>query len=117
MRQVGILAAAGHYALDNNIDRLADDHRRAQSIAQACAAVAPETVDPATVATNIVALDLRSLSCTAAEINAKLKEEGILASALGPKFLRLVTHLDISDEAIDRVNEVLPKLLQRSLVA
>jgi len=54
---------------------------------------------------------------TAAEINAALKEEGILASALGPKFLRLVTHLDISDLDIEKTNQVLEVLLQRAFVA
>lgn len=117
MRQVGILAAAGHFALDHNIELLSNDHKRAKSLALACAGVAPTTINPATVETNIVALDLNHLKITAAELNVQLKAAGILTSALGPKFLRLVTHLDITDEDIEQVNEILPNLLQRALMA
>ncbi|MEN9351738.1 MAG: hypothetical protein RL455_679, partial [Actinomycetota bacterium] len=84
MRQAGILAAAGHFALDNNMNRLADDHKLAKSIAKAIYAVAPKVVNPDEVDTNIVGLDLTGLSITAAELSAQLKENGILGSALGP---------------------------------
>jgi len=116
MRQAGILAAAGHYALDNNLPLLNIDHKRAKSIANAIYAVAPKLIDPATVDTNIVGLDLSSLKITASELSAQLKEKGVLASALGPKYLRLVTHLDLRDGDIETVNQVLPQLLQRALV-
>jgi threonine aldolase len=79
--------------------------------------VAPSTIDADTVQTNIVALNLAKLSVSAQELNAQLKENGILASALGPNFLRLVTHLDFSDSDLAKVLEVLPKLLKRALVA
>ena len=117
MRQIGILAAGADYALTHNIGLLEEDHRRAQEIAHAVFAVAPTAIDPATVETNIVALDLRDLTITAAELNAQLKEAGILASALGPKFLRVVTHLDFDDTQLSKVLSVLPELLQRSLMA
>jgi len=117
MRQVGILAAAGHYALDNNLALLKHDHLRAKRIAEACALVSPRLVDPATVDTNIVVLDLQCMSISAAELNAQLIDAGISAAALGPKFLRFVTHLDITDADIDQVVAILPGLLQRSLVA
>ena len=116
MRQAGILAAAGHYALDNNLPLLKDDHRRAKSIANAIYAVAPKLIDPSTVDTNIVGLDITSLKITASDLSAQLKEKGILSSALGPKYLRLVTHLDLTDGDIEAVNQVLPQLLQRALV-
>lgn len=116
MRQAGILAAAGHYALDNNLPLLNIDHKRAKSIANAIYAVAPKLIDPATVDTNIVGLDLSSLKITASELSAQLKEKGVLASALGPKYLRLVTHLDLRNGDIETVNQVLPQLLQRALV-
>ena len=108
MRQVGILAAAGHYALDHNLARLADDHARAKKIAQACHAAVPSTIDPSHVDTNIVALNLTNTTLTAAALNDQLKAQGIAASALGPKFLRLVTHLDITDADIEKVCQVLP---------
>jgi len=117
MRQAGILAAAGHFALDNNIKRLADDHKLAKSIATAIHEVAPTVVNPAEVDTNIVGLDLTGLSITAAELSAQLKENGILGSALGPTYLRLVTHMDVSDQDIAKVNQILPELLQRAFVA
>jgi len=116
MRQAGILAAAGHYALDNNLPLLKNDHQRAKSIANAISAVAPKIIDPTTVETNIVGLDITPLKITASDLSAQLKEKGVLASALGPRYLRLVTHLDITDGDIETVNQVLPQLLQRALV-
>jgi threonine aldolase len=117
MRQVGFLAAAANYALDNNISRLKDDHVNAKKIATACAEISPNLIDAAGVETNIVALDLSGLNITANELNNQLKEAGILASALGPKFLRVVTHLDITDSDMEKILDVLPKLLKRALVA
>ena len=117
MRQAGILAAAGHYALDNNLPLLKVDHVRAKSIATAVAAVAPKVIDPATVDTNIVGLELVTLKISASELSNQLKEKGILAGALGPKYLRLVTHLDLTDGDIEVVNQILPQLLQRALVS
>src|SRR5215468_10258981 len=91
MRQVGILAAAGRYALAHHIERLADDHARAKRLAEALGA------DPATVDTNIVVLHVPD----AASVAGRASDEGVLVSALGPRFLRLVTHLDVDDEGID----------------
>ncbi|MEN9736260.1 MAG: hypothetical protein RL129_970 [Actinomycetota bacterium] len=116
MRQIGILAAAADYALTNNLAKLKDDHNRAKKIAQVCAAASVSSVNAGEVETNIVALDLTEHDVSAAEFNALLKEKGILASALGPKFLRFVTHLDFTDEQLEKVCAVLPELLQRTLV-
>ena len=113
MRQVGILAAAGHYALDHNIALLAEDHRRAKEIAVSLNAVVPSVIDPATVQTNIVGLDLAKLNITAAELATRCKAEGLLIGALGPKYARLVTHLDIDDAGTAYAIEV----LKRALVA
>lgn len=117
MRQIGILAAAGHYALDTNLALLQHDHRRAKFLAQRCHAAAPTTIDPATVDTNIVGLDLSQLPLTAAEFAQMVKAEGVLISALGPNFARLVTHLDIDDIAMEFAADVLTQALQRALVA
>ncbi len=117
MRQIGMLAAAGHFALDHNIKRLAIDHNHARSLASAVHAVAPRVVDPALVETNIVILDLAGCAISAAEINVELKNAGILASTVGPTILRLVTHLDVSSDEIAKVNSVLPELVERAFKA
>lgn len=107
MRQVGILAAAGHYALDHNISRLAEDHLRAQKIAQALAGINPSLVDSKKVATNIVGLELAKVGITAAELASRCKEAGLWISALGPHYARLVTHLDFDDTQCDQAIEIL----------
>lgn len=111
MRQVGILAAAGHYALDHNIARLAEDHVRAQKIAIALAALDPSLVDPKKVATNIVGLELSKVGITASELAARCKEAGLWISALGPRYARLVTHLDFDDAQCDQAIEILKSAL------
>lgn len=98
MRQVGILAAAGRFALMHNVERLAEDHARATRLAQALGA---EPVD-----TNIIVLDVPD----AAAVAGRAAEQGVLVSALGPRFLRLVTHLDVDDDSIDRAISVLGPL-------
>ena len=110
MRQIGIIAAAGHFALDHHIQRLADDHVRARRLAEVLAQVRPDVVDPASVETNIVVLDLpRGLS--APELAAAARERGVAVSVLGQRVARLVTHLDVDDAGIDRAGEVLSALL------
>jgi threonine aldolase len=111
MRQVGILAAAGKYAIDNHVTRLVDDHIRAARLAAACATAAPSVVDPAHVETNIVPLDLSATKWDAAGFAAATRENGVLVSALGPRFVRLVTHLDLDDDGCDQAVHVLSDLL------
>ena len=113
MRQVGILAAAGHYALDKNIERLAEDHARAKKIATALHAVDSSVVDPAKVETNIVGLELSKIGISAADLAARCKDAGLWISALGPHYARLVTHLDFTDAQCDEAIEI----LKRALVA
>ena len=103
MRQVGILAAAGLYALDHHIARLADDHAHARRLADALGA------GPATVPTNIVVLDVDDAPAVARAAAA----DGVLVSALGPRFLRLVTHLDVDDDGVQRAVDVLRPLVRR----
>jgi threonine aldolase len=100
MRQAGILAAAGLYALDHHVARLADDHERAQRLATGLGL-------PAAVPTNIVVLETPD----APRVAAAAAEQGVLVSALGPQFLRLVTHLDIDDAGVERAIAVLRPLL------
>jgi len=111
MRQIGLLAAAGHYALDHNIARLAQDHARAKKIALALASVHPSLIDPTTVETNIVGLDLSSMPFSAAELASRCREKGLWISALGPNFARLVTHMDFDDAQCDQSIEILKSAL------
>jgi threonine aldolase len=107
MRQAGILAAAGLYALSHNIERLAEDHARARRLATSLAEVRPGVVDPAMVETNIVPLDLSVTDFDAATLAARCRADGVLVSGVGPRRVRLVTHLDVDDAAIDRALSVL----------
>jgi threonine aldolase len=111
MRQVGILAAAGLFALRHNIRRLADDHARARRLADAIEEVAPETVKTADVETNIVIVDLARTALDSATVAAQCREDGVLVSAFGPRHVRLVTHLDVDDAGIDRALATLRRIL------
>jgi threonine aldolase len=117
MRQIGILAAAGHFALDHNIQSLAEDHKRALILAKACAEVAPSTIDARTVETNIVGLNLTGATQTASQFAAHAKEKGLLISALGPTFVRLVTHRDVDDSQVQDAAAILQDLLKSAFVA
>ncbi len=111
MRQIGLLAAAGHYALDHNIDRLAQDHLRAKKMALALAAHDSTLIDPSHVDTNIVGLDLTHAGITAADFAARCKENGLWISALGKTYARLVTHLDFDDAQCDEAIAAMVKSL------
>ncbi|MBC7463850.1 MAG: DegT/DnrJ/EryC1/StrS family aminotransferase [Actinobacteria bacterium] len=117
MRQIGILAAAGHFALDTNLGLLADDHRRARFLAQECQRIDASIVNPNHVDTNIVCLDLSQTDLSATEFAEMVKTEGVLISALGPRMVRAVTHLDINDEQINYASEVIKLSLQRAFMS
>jgi threonine aldolase len=111
MRQVGVLAAAGRYALAHHVARLGDDHARARRLAEAVAGARDGLVDPASVQTNIAVLDLAGTGLSAPDVAAAAKAEGVLISVLGPRTLRLVTHLDVDDDGVEHAAAVLHKLL------
>jgi len=110
MRQAGVLAAAGRYALTHHIGRLAEDHARARRLADALAPFG--IVDAARVRTNIVPLDLSKSTLDAPGLGAAARAEGVFVSVLGPRTARLVTHLDLDDAGIDRAIEVLTGVLK-----
>jgi threonine aldolase len=116
MRQVGIIAAAGHYALDHNISLLSRDHERAKQIAICIEKDFPDIIDSQFVETNIIGLDFTKYKNTSAELAQELGQEGILSSALGASYLRFVTHFDLTDLDIEKIILTLPKLLKRTLV-
>ena len=102
MRQAGILAAAGIVALDQMVDRLADDHARARKLAETLAEVPGLVVEPP--ATNMVFLSLKdSISLTAGQVTERLAQGGVLVSPVSARRFRLVTHYGIEDEDVSRV--------------
>ncbi|MGI8951101.1 MAG: threonine aldolase family protein [Chitinophagaceae bacterium] len=108
MRQAGILAAAGIYALENNIERLQEDHNHAKMLAKALSEkdfigeIFP-------VETNIIIFEVKG-KFTAQDLSSKLKENNILAIAISPTQMRIVTHLDISNEMVEQTIEVFKNL-------
>ena len=107
MRQAGILAEAGIYALDHNLHRLADDHRRAKNLAQGIEQMPGLAVRIETVETNMVYVKTES---SANEWQRKLSERGILCFAMDNNTLRMVVHLHINDSQIDEALLILSEL-------
>jgi threonine aldolase len=117
MRQAGIVAAAGVYALDHNLDRLSADHARARRLAEGWHA-AGLPVDLDQVETNFVQLDVGALGFGRDEALARLREAGVgLSSTIHPTVIRAVTHLDLDDDAIDRAIELAPQALGARVAA
>jgi threonine aldolase len=111
MRQAGIVAAAGVYALDHHVDRLAEDHARARRLAEGLHE-AGLPVDLDQVQTNFVQLPVGPLGLTSQEALARLAAADVgLSMTIHPNVLRAVTHLDVSDEDIDRAIELIPQTL------
>ena len=112
MRQAGILAAAGLYALDHNFDRLDDDHVNARMIAMSVAGLPHVRFDLATVQTNIVIFHMDEDAPDAPTIAARAKEAGVLVTVFGPRTLRAVAHLDVTGEQCRRAGEILARLIE-----
>lgn len=107
MRQVGFLAAAGIYALDNNVNRLSEDHKRAKQIGATLSSLSyVKAVLP--VDTNIVIFDLKD-GLTAEAYIARLAEKQIKVAAFGKQTIRMVTHLDFTDEMLEQLLATLKK--------
>ena len=112
MRQAGILAAAGLVALEQMPGRLAEDHAHARLLAETVAASEAAEIDLSAVQTNIVIFQLKDGGDAPSLVNA-LKEQGVLASAMGPHAVRLVTHFDVNRQQCEQAAEVLSGLLER----
>jgi threonine aldolase len=104
MRQAGIIAAAGVYALRHHVERLAEDHANARRLATGLAELPGVALDPATVETNIVFFELTGRLDAAAFVELLL-ERGVRMGAMGPRTVRAVTHLDVSAAQIERTLE------------
>jgi threonine aldolase len=112
MRQVGILAAACIYAVENHFSRLREDHQRARKLAEAISHIPAIKVDLQTVQTNIVVFDVAKPNFNAEKFVRTLQENGVLMLEIDPNRIRAVTHLDLTDEDIDKATEVLTDLLK-----
>jgi threonine aldolase len=111
MRQAGIIAAAGLYALDHHVDRIADDHARARRLAEGLLD-AGLPIDLEQVETNFVHVDVGLLGLTRGEARTRLEAEGVaLSSTVHPTIMRAVTHLDVDDDDITRAIELIPRAL------
>lgn len=113
MRQAGIVAAAGLYALRHNIERMADDHRRARALAERLARVPGLSVDLARVQTNMVYAGTRETGLPAADIVGELEGAGLRCLDEGPWSIRLVTHLDVDDADVEEAGELMAATVER----
>src|SRR5260370_1099167 len=113
MRQSGILAAAGLYALDHNLARLVEDHANARLLAERLAGLRRVRLDLATVQSNIVIFRMQDGAPDAAAIVARAQETGVLISAFGERTVRAVTHLDVSRQPCRRAAGLLAEVSQR----
>lgn len=101
MRQVGIIAAAGRYALDHHLERLKEDHQNAKRLSMGLKELKGISIHPEHVETNIVIFDVAQTGITASRIAEAMKENGILIHVPGKTQIRLVTHLDVSKDDIE----------------
>ncbi|MBS0183583.1 MAG: aminotransferase class I/II-fold pyridoxal phosphate-dependent enzyme [Nitrospira sp.] len=113
MRQAGILAAAGIYALERHVGRLKTDHDHAKKLARLLQQIPTIEIAPQHVETNIVIFDIVDEQRSPAELVAALKEQGVLINAVGGQSYRAVTHLHITDKQIDEAAAVFAKILTR----
>ncbi|MBZ5589927.1 MAG: low-specificity L-threonine aldolase [Acidobacteriia bacterium] len=113
MRQAGIVAAGGLYALRYNIARLADDHRRCRILAERIAGAPKLAVDVGAVETNMVFADTRPSGMRAAEVVELLAARGVLCLDEGPYTVRFVTHLDVDDTAVEEASRIIVDAMSR----
>ena len=111
MRQAGILAAAGLYALDHHVDRLAEDHANARLFADRLSEVPGIVLDPPEVETNLVFFNMEQTGPSAKEVSDRLLEKGIRIGIEGEFRMRLVTHLDVDRKDIEEAAEVLTNVI------
>ena len=114
MRQAGVIAAAGVYALTHHVERLAEDHENAKALAEGLAEIPGIELEAERVETNMVYFDVAGTGLGAAEMRARLLERGVRIGASGATRMRAVTHLDITragvNEAARAVRDVVAEL-------
>ncbi len=102
MRQVGIIAAAGIYALDHHVDRLKEDHENAKLLAQGLKELEGVSIDPEQVETNIIIFSIAGTGRIASQLAEAMRKKGVLIHAVGKAQIRLVTHLDVSKKDVNK---------------
>jgi len=112
MRQAGILAAAGIYALDHHIPRLKQDHEHAKRLATLLRHIPALAVNPDEVETNIVLFEVKTSQVSSGHILSRLKQAGVLINCVGGMSFRAVTHLDISADDIERAGHIFAEVLK-----
>jgi threonine aldolase len=110
MRQVGVLASAAIYALDNHVERMTDDHKNAKRFAEIVTELHGCELRPATIDSNIVIFRIDPTLGTAASIVERCNAHGLLMYAIGPQMIRIVTHLDVNAEAVEQASVILKNL-------
>lgn len=113
MRQVGIIASAALYAMENNRERLVEDHANAQILAEAVRETDGISLFPDEVDTNIVFFDVDPSLGNAVDFVAGLQNEGVLVLAITPTRVRAVTHLDVNEDGVRRAAAVIPQIAER----
>lgn len=113
MRQAGIIAAGALYALENHIERLAEDHANAKRLAEAIRATEGLEMRPPETDTNMVIFHVDPALATAAQLVSRLQESGVLVLAFGPTKIRAVTHLDVTEAEVRRAGEIIWETVER----
>jgi len=113
MRQAGIIAAAGLYALDHHVERLAEDHENAQIFAERIAGLSGVVLEPPDVETNLVFFDVAGAGISATDVAEQLLEEGIRIGAESESRLRAVTHLDVDTAGVEQAADALSAILSQ----
>ena len=111
MRQAGILAAAGIVALNEMVDRLAEDHENAKKLAYGLAEIKGAAIDPTKIRSNILFLEIKKEDLTAEKLIAQLKEEGLRVGPRSPRQVRAVTNYHVTKADIDYALGVFQKIL------
>ncbi|MFQ5938307.1 MAG: threonine aldolase family protein [Acidiferrobacterales bacterium] len=114
MRQSGILAAAGIYALKHHVERLAEDHANAKLFAKRIAMIPGIALDPPTVETNMVFFNVKETGLTAAQVSAGLCERGVRIGEEGDSLMRAVTHLDVDRAGVEQAASALASLVTQA---
>lgn len=117
MRQAGVLAAAALYAIEHNIERLAEDHAHAKRLAHALANMPGVRIDPSSVETNIVFFDVEPRIGSAKVVCDALREQSVWMLPVAPQRVRAVTHLDVSSDGIDTAIAALQRVLKQRAAA